>query len=344
MSQIKMTEKLCLTIKEERIKNNLSARQLSNKVDRSISYISSLERGKIDNIDEDTFIKIFRTILSEKSEKDFNDYMNNLLADISFELTQNEINDHEWLLQFSLTIRKLPITQDIIDFIESKLDSLNKTPEDLVNKINENTYLPDKDTLEENKLNVFFNNNKVGWSYKFNLNNTFIEDIINKKITDINYVNMLSIIYNIFLLEEFTTSNAMNEAKKFLKNHKFYTLEEIQSLRAKKLTKSSDDVFYNIELPDYEIEFDDNLEELIKHMNFFKDLNIKYASESLKTLNRNIGFDPKFMLAMFNIPFHLLNNINLSDETGEEQFKIRQKFLTSVSKLLKETIDSNKDL
>lgn len=345
MSNIKVTEKLAQTIKEERLKKNISARQLSDRLDRSVSYVSSLERCKIDYIDSDLFIKIFKIILNT-SEKEFDKYMNDLLADIRIKLDDDELEDQKWILQFNLIIRKIPITTDIVEYIKNKLEELNKTPADLVRKINENTYLDDKESLKENELNIFSNNNnEIGWSYKFKVSDDFITNILERKVTKINYIGMLGIIYNLFIFEDVHEDELFQKSEKFLKEHKFYTLKQIVKSREESLLKKmaattndlkSEDFNYsiNLELPEYEIEFEENLNKLKKVINSLRNKDVEQTLKTLKTLNKNIEFDYKFMLAMLQLPFFALENLDFDE---------KQKFLLDVAKLLKTTAENNKE-
>lgn len=345
MANIKVTEKLASIIKEERLKHDISARQLSDRIGKSVSYVSSLERGKIDYIDEVVFNNIFRVILNT-SEKEFNEYMNNLLTDVSIEFSsEKELEKQKWMMQFNLIIRQVPITNDIIEYIDSKLKELNKTSGDLTRKINENAYLEDAE-LKDNELNIFITDDTTGWSYKFKIEEKFITDILEHKTTKINYIGMMGIIYNLFLFEGYDNNKAITATRDFLKEHLFYTLNQILKSRRKSLLKKiaetsgdtlKDDEFnysIDLELPEHEVDFDKNFDQLQKFIWKLRDKDIEYTLKSLKTLNKNMAFDYKFMLALLQLPVFTLANLKIKE---------RQDFLNNVAKLLKKTLDDSKE-
>ena len=88
-----------------------------------------------------------------------------------------------------------------------------------------------------------------------------------------------------------------------------------------------------MELPQYEIEFEENLSKLRKTINTLRDKDVEYALKVLKILNRNFNFDHNFMLTIFELPFFALKNLSFDE---------RQKFLNDVVELLKTTVENNK--
>lgn len=338
MLQIKITDKLIDIIKQERIKKNLSARELSTLLGKSQSYISTLERGKIDYIKSDIFIDIFKTILN-CSDEEFQKYMNTLLSNITYKSGNKNSPEQEWIMQFDYVLRKIPINEDIIDDINTKLLKINKDSKDLLRKINQNQYLEDKDKYKDNEFKVIAADDKISiGACKFNMKQDFIDSVLNKEIKTINYINMRGIVYNLFLLEGFKDSEASNLTDAYLREHKFYTLEELVEARKKAQIQdfqNKKEDFYSLEnLPDYEIEFEKHLQKIIGHFKFVRDLNISYALSSIKELDHNFDFDPKFMLALFKMPFYKLDKFS---------FKEKQNFLIKIVKLLLIEVKSHKD-
>jgi transcriptional regulator with XRE-family HTH domain len=333
MPNIKLTAKLIDKIKTERTENKISAKELSESLERSPSYISTLERGKIDFIEPDLLEDIFRKILNTSQEK-LEEFMNTLFSEMEVQLTDKEKEDYKNIKTYELIIRKIPITKDIIEDIKSRLDQTEKTTTDLIDIINSNLYLEEKETLNDNELFIYTttsdNGVNVGWSYKFNVNLNYIENILNGTITSVNYITMLGIIYNLLLLEDVDYTIATAQAEIYLKKHKFYTLSEIQS----ELKKSETEPFYDIDsLPDYEKEYNTKFKDLLNHFKFMRTTNIEYSLKAIESLNLNFKFDMKFMFALFNLPFFSLKSLD---------FKQRQEVLIKINKILKETI-VNKD-
>jgi len=109
MPDISVTLELASIIKRERtnVTPRLSAKDLSKDIGKSETYISTLERGNIKKIDEDTFIQIFKKI-KNGSEKEFSDYLNSILNEglASIELTDEELDKQKWMYQLNYIIRK----------------------------------------------------------------------------------------------------------------------------------------------------------------------------------------------------------------------------------------------
>jgi len=337
VADIKITEKLASIIKTERLKKKLSAKDLSKYIDKSDSYISTLERNKIDYIKEDLLFKIFEKI-SNSSDKELNEYINNILADtfLDFKLNDKELKKQEWMLQLGLVIRKIPIPKSIIEFINESLIDFNKSELDLTRKINENTYFTDQENYETNKLYV---QNDGSWAYRFKLEDNIITDILNKTNRTTNYITMLGIIYNIYLFKGEDNSNAQIKADLFLKEHKFYDLKQIIKVRQQHLNKEINKIDTNsdfsFELPKYEMAFDEALTKIKKYINQLRDINIDSAYSIVKAVESNIDNDSGgFMNVIYSIPFSKL----LKDCTKEQ----KQEFLSNLSKLIASTIEKNK--
>ncbi|MVX64628.1 hypothetical protein GKZ28_13090 [Clostridium chromiireducens] len=333
MPDITVTPELASIIKRERsnVTPRLSAKDLSTDIGKSETYISTLERGNIKKIDEDTFIQIFKKI-KNVSEKEFNKYLENIFKDglATRELTDEEKDNQKWMYQLNYIIRKIPIPQSVVDFINESLNELQKTTIDLTNKINENTYCKNKENYEDNKLYV---SNNGGWSYKFNLSNDIITRILSRETKSINYIKMLGIIYNIFLLKGEDDSTASEYAREFLQKHKFYDLEEITDARQQQKHKESNTTTsdFSFELPKYELEFDDSLNNISKYINRLRDLKIDLAYSVVRTAEDNLTQYNKdgFIDILYTIPFGKLLN-----DCSKEQ---KQEFLNRLFDLIKET-------
>lgn len=333
MPDITITSNLASIIKEERKKANISAKDLSNYLNKSDAYISTLERGNIKKIDEDTFINIFRKIRdcsNEDANKFLSESITNGLTSINYD--EKELAKQTWLLKLNYVIREIPIPKIIVDFINESLVELNKTPDDLTEQINKNQYFDKKENFESNKIYL----HPDGWSYKFNLDPTIIKSILSKKTTSINYITMLGIIYNIYLLKGEDNKNASNLAKDFLKSNKFYTLVEISTARkqhAKKQEITNPDE-YSFELPKYEEDIDNSLESIKKYIYKLRDLKVDTAFRVVKTTEANLKYDAGFMTVIYTIPF-----ANLFKDLNKEE---KQIFLNDLSKLIDKTVNNSK--
>ncbi|UYZ34182.1 hypothetical protein OD350_18225 [Clostridium beijerinckii] len=343
MPDITVTPELASIIKRERsnVTPRLSAKDLSKDIGKSETYISTLERGNIKNIEQETFVKIFEKI-KNGSDDEFSDYLNNILNEslATIKYSKEELEKQKWMKQISLVIRKIPIHPSIVAFIKTSLDELEKTDIDLTNKINENTYFDDKDKYEDNTLYVL----DSGWAYKFNISTDIVSKIITRKTKSTNYITMLGIIYNIFLLKGEDDKTASKHAKEFLQKNEFYNLDEIIEARQKQKetnnTNTNSDTSFVV--PKYELEFDDSLKNISKYIAKLRDLNIDLAYSVIRTVEDNLTQYNKdhFIDQFYTIPFGKLLN-----DCSKEQ---KQEFLNRLFDLIKEikekaSINNSKD-
>ena len=334
MSKIEITQTLAEIIKSEREKRNISARKLSEQLGKSITYISLIERKKVQKIDYESLDKIFHAILHDLDEKSYSEYMKNLSVTVGLDLDNKDLENEEWLYYFSYIKREIPITDDIIEFIKTSLEELSITSDELISTINKNIGLKNKD-IEDNKLVI----NDTSISYKFNLSENVVEEIIQKKKISSNYVLMLGIINNIYILKNYDSQEAIDKAYDFLFSHKFYTLNQIVKSRKQhtqdknpKNNNYSNETEY--ELPIYEESFKKSLDSLVSYFNFQRDFNILNAIKITDTLNYNLKYDAGFMNVIFKIPF-----FKYFKDFDKEQ---KQEFLNSLIELIKDTIEKNK--
>lgn len=334
MPKIKITQKLAETIKNERENRNISARKLSELLGKSISYISSIETDKIKSIDPLAFDDIFRAILDDLDEKAYQNYMNNLTADVEFELTKEEKEKETWLIEYDLILRKIPIHNSIIDYINSELTNLNKTIDDLLIQLNKNETI--KEDIQSNKLKVFFNDEKgsIGWSYKFEVDKETIEKILNKEKHTCNYITMLGIIYSLNVIKGINFSDSLTLAENFLSEHKFYKVKELRKAKSQnKISKTNKDTseFYSY-LPDEDFDLENQKKILDEHFSVFGELDVLYSLKTIKSLNNNLKVDLPFMFALFQMPFHKLKN------TPKEK---KQELIKTIRKLIDEATVEN---
>ena len=335
MANITVTPELASIIKRERANANpkLSAKELSLAIEKSDTYISTLERGNIKKLDSKLFINIFRKI-KICSDAEFQNYINTILNDAftSIKYNEKELKKQEWILQLSLVMRKIPISPNIITFIKESLAELNLTDIDLIRKINSNTYLPNPEKLEYNTLKI---DDDGLWSYKYKLSDNTINDIVTSKAKTCNFIIMLGIIYNIYLLQGNDNALAQKNANKFLFDNKFYNLNQIYKVRKAELEKTADkENPYSFALPEYETDFAKTLDSLKQYINEFRDMNVDSALSMITTVEKNLKLDAQFMNVIYKIPFYkLFKDFNVQQ---------KQNFLSKLRTLIDETTEENK--
>lgn len=310
MPKIKITSKLAETIKTERENRKISARKLSEILGKSISYISSIETDKIHTIEPSALDDIFHAILEDLDENAYQNYMNNLTADIQIELTEKEKEKETWLTEYDLILRRIPIHDSIIDYINSELTISNKTIDDLLIQLNKNETI--NEDIESNKLKVFFNDERgsVSWAYKFEVTKETLEKILCKEQKSCNYITMLGIVYSLNIIKGNSFRDSFELAEKSLYEHKIYRVKELRKVKSQsKLSKTNKDTseFYSY-LSDEDLDLENQKKILDGHFSIFGELDVLYSLKTIKSLNNNLKVDLPFMFALFQMPFHKLKN------------------------------------
>ncbi len=328
MPSFELTENLRQTIRDLRKKKKKRGDELSKELGKGASYISQIENGKIKEIDFDLLTEIFHKI-TDLPENEYNNFLNKLLDDAVSHMTKDELLQEKWMHQFNHEIRKFPITNSIISFITSSLDSLGYSPEEFIGIVNENRTLEDIEIAEPNKLNieVFDTGNgsfKIFSSIRFQLPIDFLDNIISKQIQTINYINMQGIIFNLFLLLNGNNiEDAHTQADKILYENHFFTIEERNNLiRAKveeKVKNNENFTFYDIQPTDYDKQYTKLIEDIENGLDFLRDKDIVYTCKRLKELSKNMHDDLGFTIAIMSAP--------LSQITAERKQEFWNKYM-----------------
>lgn len=335
MPSIELTENLRHTIRDLRKEKKKRGDELSKELGKGASYISQIENGKIKEIDFNLLDNIFRKI-TDLPEEQYNNFLNNLLDNVSSHLTQDELQKEKWMHQFNHEIRQYPITDELVDFIKSKLKSLNYSPQEFVKIINQNRGLEGISLAESNKLQIEIIDTgngslRVFSSIRFDLPEDFISKIISKETKTINYINMQGILFNIFLSEGFSLEEAHSETDQLLYNNKFYTIRQRNKLihDTLKLKAQSNERFtyYDIQPTDYDKQYVKIKSDINSGFNFLRDKNIVYACDRLNSISQNMHDDLGFLIAISSAP---LRKIAEND---------KQNFWEDYQKLVKSYID-----
>ena len=298
-----VTPELITTIKNFRKNENIKSADLSQKLNKNTSFISLIENGRVKNLDIDIFYKIFEIIIPD--EKKRVEIINNSLIIYSNKLTEEEIKKQIWMITFDLQYRKQIIPNEVVEFLKQKTELLSERGINtigIIEKLNKNEELDDKDKYETNKVHVEFKNDRLEISIKFDLKENIIDEIIEKKIMKSNYANLWGIISTIFILEGHNNSESKNMAEELLLKYKFYTLLEKQN----KLTAENIDNFLNPQ----DKEFRELFQTIISYLKFYGDKDADYINSKLRVMRSNIKEEPSLTFGIIGVPLIDLKNLN----------------------------------
>lgn len=315
MPNVNLTEHLRNTIRDLRKEKKKRGDELSKEIGKGAAYISQIENGKIKEIDLSLLNKIFHKI-TDLSGEEYNNFLDDLLNETVCHMTQEELEHEEWVARFNYELRKIPITDSLVEFIKDKLDELNYTPEEFVNIINENRGLQDDTITEENKLIIKIidlgnGNFGVSQSIRFNLPHDFIAKILSKETKTINYINMEGIIFNLVLFDNNSVEDASKKAEQLLYDNQFYTIQERNKLVHDNLNKKieNDDSFefYDIQPTDFDKHYVKLKSEMMSGFDALRDRNIDYTCNRLEKMLKNMHYDLALFTAISAAPIYKID-------------------------------------
>ena len=338
MPLIEMTEELIKIVKDERAKSKMSGETLASAIKKNRAFVSQLENGKIPLIDLEILHNILK-VITKQSEDDFNVYIEELLRKILPHYSSDSIKKDEWMVIFDLQFREFSITDTIIDFITTKCTNLKISFEQLVGEINKNKDLEYSTIYEPNKLNVIFQNDSLGTVIRFSLKEDYIKNICSKRISKINYINLLGIIYNLFILENEDANNATILAEQFLESNDIITIVQRDIKKRENLKKILDageeDKYEFNEVTKNDTEYAKAYKKTEFWFRNLYDAKPDEAFKYLNDLNKNFESDWKLMFAIMGSPIFNLKALS---------FNVKKDFFNDYKELLKKYADKAKDI
>ena len=324
--RVSLTEMLRNSIKELRKKYNKRGDVLSKELEKSASYISQLENGKIQEIDFSTLMQIFKTIFNQPDKvflASFSDYIDSLLKRTNKEALVKE----NWIHTFMIQEIQYPVSGWIIDFIKNKLQELNKTPLDLTQKLNSNhdlhwsalDLLPNKAYTSASFSSDYAVDEKYALYTRiyYKLEDNYVSDILDGTIKTINYINMQGIFRALFRMESIPNPEVLEKAKKILIDNNFLnTFERYDFLQTNNSTTTVIEnnepfIFYDNLVMNYQEKYNslktDVFEKLDYALSRYYRANSAYSCETMEKIFKNFDFDAGLILAIlsssiYNIP------------------------------------------
>jgi len=305
MPKVKLTEELSNALKNTRNDKNIKAADLAKEIGKSLAFISKLENNVAEQVDLPVLVAIFKFLIGEE----FMDFINPLLEKATIELTPEEIKKQEWVNIFDLEYRKIPIPTSLVEFINTELERLSLTPDQVILEMNKNEELTDKDMLGQNKNSLIFSKGKEtsdSYSYIiFELEDSFLTKILSTEKTTINYITMEGILRTIYKIEGLSVDDAHNRTVAALNKNKFYSLSEKKKLlRLNKRKEDMDDV-----LTDFDKANRQTVNSILKNIMMLSEWDIDYTNKKLKNLDDSFSIDPPFIMAVIGSNFFKLKDV-----------------------------------
>lgn len=314
MSKIDMSAELGLKIKELRLKYKIKSKDLATFLKKSPAYISKLEKGDIKQIDHSTFRDMINFITNDVNGYD--DFMIKESENISSE----GLSEILLFYNFDWIERKIPVPDDLIDYINNKITELNLDYTKLIEYINKNEELDD-DFFKENSLtkseckeNIWLpqKNDSKAFFIILNYSVQQLSDLLTKQVDISNYTFIFAIVYHLLKYENLVLNYKQpntalwQQTADILNSNKFYSLAQ----RNRFLEKSKSMEEYNQLLSKFDKENMSLINQLLSALQFISDLDVKYTNEKLIQIIDNLRINPGFALAFMAIPIKEIDNVN----------------------------------
>lgn len=340
-SKILITPELGARLKDFRNQYKIKAKDVAMMLDKSAAYVSKLEKGEIQQIERLEFERILNFIAGDDGYKKFIEYVSDL-AD------EEELRESTLLLNFDWLERILPIPEELVEYINSKIEKNKVDIGSLTEYINKNDDLDtaffEKHNIDKEKVesNVWINyrdvdSNSVRRCFILvNVNQKEIEDILGGIQKKSNYLKVFVILYHIFKLEDLSKclilqekdrTLAQQKTEEKLQKYKFYTYAS----KRKQLLKLQG----QFELDDVLSKFDATngmlTNKLISYISFLSEMDVSYTNIKLEGIINNFEkIDPSFAIAYMAIPLEKLKELPIS---------VKKDFLKGVNELIQKCCD-----
>lgn len=334
MPKYKVTSNMGAALKNLRTRRNIKAIDVATAINKTGAYISKLEKGVLNTIEEKDLIQIIRTL--SNNEDEFNECIQLLLKDTTMEFSEEESKNEEWKLNLDLFYRRISVPEKYRTIVQDKLNSLNITIKELADYINSNYDLYSNpafpnDILDKADKNHWYFNN--GNSYiVVSISEDVLESILYDEEITTNYSILLCILVSLLRLEKYSHDEAYKQAHIILSDLQIQTLSEKQDIMRTyeniNEMHSILDQRENKKLPEADRQLLTSLYNFTKKMNSFAVMHdIDYSNKRMNTMLNNFSNDPILFMGYIGVDLTKLKNCD---------FQIKKEFVNAVKELVEE--------
>ncbi len=331
MAKILVDQGLAETIKTIRVQNGVAAKDLAEKMKKSRSYVSKLEKGGIATIDSEDLITILKFI-SRNNQID--EIIDHIFKTVSIRYTKEEIDNMLWFDNFDKVYRRIPIPVDFAKTYSESLQQHGISVEKLTDEINKNIFIPKEIKKDEYPNNTWFQY-KDGTYIFMNVSNDRIHEILDGKREKSNYVTLFAIALYYLRLTEYVNVDSfdvdiiqeMNEkAKESLAHFKIYTLAGKREMIEK--AANSEEIINSLSLHDKtNIDVISRFNPLIQ---LYSDYDVVSANNLIGEFTKNLEWEAPYIMEIAGLPFYKLNHCS---------FRLKKKMLEDIKNILQKALD-----
>lgn len=344
-NRLHIDEELGLQLKDFRNQYQIKAKDVAAYMKKSAAYISKLEKGDIQQIDKDEFVKMVNYISS--SPNGYQLFCERIIGTMNPDALESSTiaNNFDWI------DRVLPVPEEYCIYIKRKIIESNISFEKLANYINKNDDL-DNRFLQEHKIDLLSAEKNIWMPYYEADSNTIrrnyivaeisakeIEDIVEQRVNKATYLYLYIILYHIYkflelskhlVLEESARTNIKRKTNNKLNEFKIYTLSD----KAKAISQVNNETELKTVLSSFDLKNQELLKELIREISCLSEQDVEYTNSKLEGVIANLKRDSSFSLAYMALPLEKIFAL---------QPKVKREFLNSVNELIEKSANVVKD-
>ena len=322
MPKITINPQIAAYLKRIRTESGVSAKEISEKLNKSPAYITKLEHGNIKTIDIYDLQK-YINIVCKNNEKAIDGAIDYIYGELKPNVISSpeEISDLEAYENFDKVNRKIPVPDELKEYILNELKEIGYTLSDLVDKANLNEFvegLKDRDDVEYNRW--YFVNGAYSILLKLDYNE--VNNILKTPNSISNYITMQALLYNICLIKGENDVSAGSSSHKILKDFHFCTLRERHENLGKSQSTKDDQLFHQ------------NIENLISALTAISDQDVIYTNKRLEAIIKNLKNDIGFAFAFMSLDL---------SSVIEFDYDTKKDLLQKIKELIEEYSQKGKD-
>lgn len=334
MPKYTVTQNMGAALRNLRQARDIKAIEVAKYINKTGAYISKLEKGQLNTIEEDDLIEIIHAV--SKTEDEFNEAIDLLLKDTTKIYSEEESENEEWRMNMDLFYRQIPIPNEYISLIKEKMSTLNVTVPEIVAFINANYELYDDETIPNDMIEhaeknhwIFNNGNPF---IVLDISEDIIDDVLSGKAKSANYSLFTCILLTLFRFERLSNKEAYEATNKALSDLKIFTLREKEEIM-----RSYDNIDNmhtildqrdNPNLSETDRRLLNALHKFVKQIQLFSEMyNSEYSCKKIETMLENLINDPILFMGYIGIELNKLQDCD---------FEVKKDFVQAVKSLTDE--------
>lgn len=309
MAKVLVSNELIDLIRSIRIDKKKTAKEISQALKKSDSYVAKLESGKIKYLNMDDLETIF-TLLSD-GDSDIEPVLEVAYNRLKIKYSPAEIENQLWFYNFDTIGRVIPVPESFCDEINQTLNAISMNVETLVSHINANEFIPQEITNNNDyPFNEWFSTDGTSNFYiKMRVETKDVQGILEGKIIAAPYTLFFAIaLYTLRYSHEQCISptememNQLNtDARALLRKHRIYKYIEKQAIRESVSEEQKSDFLS----PD-DMEVIRELNEIKQLFYLYSDLDVTRAKKQLHEIKKNLQWDAPFIASLMSTEFYSL--------------------------------------